>query len=96
MNPGRFLGLLLMWVSGLWLLLSGACTLYFLAMGLDPRNGPDSQGLAGFVTIAALICGAAGILPGLAVFFIGRAIGRRPRAESPPVDPLSGPHPPAT
>ena len=46
MNPGRFLGLLLMWVSGLWLLLSGACTLYFLAMGLDPRNGPDSQGLA--------------------------------------------------
>lgn len=95
MTPGRFFGGLLMWVSGLWLLLSGACTLYFLAMGLDPRNGPDTQGLAGFVTIAALICGAIGILPGLIVFFIGRAISRSRRADAPPTNLPDGASPPA-
>lgn len=92
MNPGRFLGILLMWISGLWLLLSGGCTLYFLSMGLDPRNGPESQGLAGFITIVALICGAVGIIPGLVVFFIGRAISRRPKPQA--TDPLEGAPPP--
>ena len=89
MNPGRFFGQLLMWVSGLWLLLCGGCTLFFLAMGLDPRNGPESQGLAGLINIIALICGAVGIVPGLVVFFIGRMISRRHKAEAAP-DPLSG------
>ena len=88
MNPGRFLGILLMWISGLWLLLSGGCTIFFLSMGLDPRVTVETQAYANAVTILALIAGAIGIIPGLVVFFIGRAISRRP--EPPTPDPLEG------
>jgi hypothetical protein len=83
MSAGRFFGGAFMVVGGLIALLSGACTLFFVAEGLTSGNS-GGQELGGLVIFFAVALGAVGIVPGAILFIVGRLLwGRSPPA--PPV-----------
>ncbi len=69
------LGWLLAVLGGLWTLLAGCCTLYFLATGVAGMAQGGSAATAGMLPVA-LIFGAVGIAPGALITWGGIAIIR--------------------
>lgn len=72
-SPGaRVFAYILLVVGGLWILLSGGCTLTVLGMGLsDLRNGEIGT------LLTFLMIGAVCILPGIGLFYGGLVILRK-------------------
>jgi hypothetical protein len=71
----RFFGGLLLALGILWMALSGACTLLFVgATVVSALTGSGSFGDITQMLPLELVIGVAGIAPGLAFFFIGRAL----------------------
>lgn len=70
----RVFGWLLIVFGGLWVLLTGGCTLAFLGMGLSEAKGGDMSVLLTFLGLGA-VC----ILPGAALVYGGWVILRKPR-----------------
>ena len=72
---------LLIVTGGLWMLLSGACTLYFLMIGLSTSGSERAlgQGIGAIGVVVGLVC----TLPGLAVFVVGLLLRRSDRSAPP-------------
>ena len=77
-SVGSAIGWLLLILGGLWLLLTGGCTLVFL-VGSIASVFTSPRDALGVITMVTMVGGLA-IAPGLAMFLIGRHL-RRPRKE---------------
>ena len=80
MTVSRFFGVALISLSVLWLLLCGACTLFFVLTGTDPHLGSDVRGIGQGQAFIAIVVGVVGgAIPGVVILLLGLFIRSRDR-----------------
>ena len=82
MTVRRFFAGVMMALGGLWTVLCGSCSAYFMVISFRPQSGGgEAQNFDATLGIAAIVLGVLGTAPGLVIYFVGRALWRLPRAQ---------------
>ena len=74
----------MMALGGLWTVLCGSCSAFFLVISFisfsSRSGGGEAQNFDATLGIAAIVLGVLGTAPGLVIYFVGRALWRLPPA----------------
>ena len=81
-----FFGFLLILIGGLWVALTGACTLFYGFMGAQGvfARDPESHAYGWMFLVPAIVIGAISIAPGAGILIIGLLLARKPKDPPPP------------